>query len=80
MNFARSADDADILEGNPESVKTGRTIDDLEGEAPGWSSKTGQVRSPTAEHKSTVPPRRAPNPLAIEGSPKPPCPARPEQC
>ena len=41
--FARSADDPDILEQRPESVKTGRVIADVEGEAPGWSSKTGRI-------------------------------------
>ena len=44
--FARSEDDPDILEARPELVKTGRTIDDLEGEAPGWSSKTGKIDKP----------------------------------
>jgi bifunctional non-homologous end joining protein LigD len=75
--FARSADDADILEGNPESVKTGRTIDDLEGEAPGWSSKTGKIEKPDGEGaKSPVPAptHKAPNPLAIEGAAKAPLP------
>ena len=44
--FARSADEADILEERPESINTGRTIDQLEGEAPGWSSKTGKIETP----------------------------------
>jgi bifunctional non-homologous end joining protein LigD len=44
--FARSADEADILEERPESINTGRTIDELEGEAPGWSSKTGKIEKP----------------------------------
>jgi len=34
----------DLLERRPESVKTGREIDDVAGEAPGWSSKTGRIR------------------------------------
>ena len=41
--FARSAGDPDILEERPESVKTGRSIDDVAGEPPGWSSKTGKI-------------------------------------
>ena len=41
---AREEGDPDILEERPESVKTGRTIADVEGEAPGWSSKTGKIR------------------------------------
>src|ERR1700759_5042551 len=43
---ARSADEADILEERPESINTGRTIDQLEGEPPGWSSKTGKIETP----------------------------------
>ncbi len=41
--FARPAGAADILDERPESVKTGRSIDDLVGESPGWSSKTGKI-------------------------------------
>ena len=41
--FARSAGDPDILEERPELVKTGRLIDDVAGEPPGWSSKTGKI-------------------------------------
>src|SRR6202046_3218252 len=44
--FARSPDEADILEERPESINSGRTIDELEGEAPGWSSKTGKIEKP----------------------------------
>src|SRR6202521_3917310 len=44
--FARSVVEADILEERPESINTGRTIDELEGEAPGWSSKTGKIEKP----------------------------------
>lgn len=40
---ARSPDDPDILEERPESVKTGRQVADVAGEAPGWSSKTGRI-------------------------------------
>ncbi|MDL2402589.1 DNA ligase D [Rhizobium mayense] len=36
----------DILEERPESVKTGRLIEELEGEPPGWSSKTGRINQP----------------------------------
>jgi bifunctional non-homologous end joining protein LigD len=42
-DFARGEGDPDILEQRPESVKTGRVIADVEGEAPGWSSKTGRI-------------------------------------
>jgi bifunctional non-homologous end joining protein LigD len=71
--FARPEDDADILEGRPESVKSGRTINQLEGEAPGWSSKTGKIEKP-ADGAATSDPsarkRRAPDPSAIEGAVK----------
>ena len=40
---ARAAGDPDILEEQPESVKTGRVVDEVAGEAPGWSSKTGKI-------------------------------------
>ena len=42
---ARAEGDPDILEERPESVKTGREIKDVAGEAPGWSSKTGKIDS-----------------------------------
>ncbi|MBL0375425.1 DNA ligase D [Rhizobium sp. KVB221] len=38
---ARSEDEPDILDERPESVLSGRTIKDLKGEDPGWSSKKG---------------------------------------
>ncbi|MFD1703475.1 DNA ligase D [Methylopila henanensis] len=40
---ARGASDPDILEERPESVKTGRLVEEIAGEAPGWSSKTGRI-------------------------------------
>jgi DNA ligase D-like protein (predicted polymerase)/DNA ligase D-like protein (predicted 3'-phosphoesterase) len=40
---ARSESDPDILTEHPESVKTGRQIEDVAGEEPGWSSKTGKI-------------------------------------
>jgi len=50
--FARGGDDPDILEEHPESVKTGRLIKEVEGEEPGWSSKTGRIGKPAAEQRS----------------------------
>ena len=41
--WARPEGAPDILEELPQSVLTGRGIDELEGEAPGWSSKTGRI-------------------------------------
>ena len=77
--FARSVDEADILEERPESINTGRTIDQLEGEAPGWSSKTGRIEKPdgagaTAKPKSGAHAREAPDPSAIDGVVKGPLP------
>ncbi|TWG98310.1 bifunctional non-homologous end joining protein LigD [Mesorhizobium sp. J18] len=43
--FAREPADQDILKERPESVKTGRLIKDIEGEEPGWSSKTGKIET-----------------------------------
>jgi bifunctional non-homologous end joining protein LigD len=82
--FARAPDEADILEERPESISTGRTIDQLEGEAPGWSSKTGKIDTPksvasapaksrAATRKSgPAPARKSPNKSAVEGGSKAP--------
>ncbi len=44
---ARGAGDADILQQQPNSAKTGRAIEDVAQEAPGWSSKTGKLPRPS---------------------------------
>src|SRR5580692_5828448 len=77
--FARSADEADILEERPESINTGRTIDQLEGEAPGWSSKTGKIEKPdgaaaAAKPSARAPARQSPSESAIEDGVKAPLP------
>jgi bifunctional non-homologous end joining protein LigD len=41
--FARDEGDPAIVEERPESVKTGRRVEEVAGEAPGWSSKTGRI-------------------------------------
>ncbi len=46
--YSRDADAPDITEERPESVKTGRLVEELAGEAPGWSSKTGKIAKPAA--------------------------------
>lgn len=46
--YARSGGAPDITEERPESVKTGRVVEEVEGEAPGWSSKTGKIDKPKA--------------------------------
>ena len=68
--FARPAGAADILDERPELVKTGRSIDDLVGESPGWSSKTGKIekaemsREAAAKPASRARKRAAPDPSA----------------
>jgi len=70
---SRAADDPDILEERPESVKTRRMISDVEGEAPGWSSKTGRiVRDKERADPSGAKP--SPDPSRLKGAaaaPKP---------
>ncbi|AGB75670.1 MULTISPECIES: DNA ligase D [Rhizobium] len=48
---ARPEGAADILEERPESAKTGRIIDEVENEKPGWSSKSGKIRRRTSRKK-----------------------------
>lgn len=55
--FARGEKDPDIVEERPESVKTGRVIEEVAGEAPGWSSKTGRIERPEDERPG--PPKKA---------------------
>ncbi|MBS9721747.1 DNA ligase D [Tianweitania sp. BSSL-BM11] len=54
-DVARSGNEGDILEQRPESVKTGRSLDEIAREAPGWSSKTGKLpaKSPKEPQKDT---------------------------
>jgi bifunctional non-homologous end joining protein LigD len=42
--FAQPEARDDILEERPESVKTGRQVAEVAGEAPGWSPKTGRIK------------------------------------
>jgi bifunctional non-homologous end joining protein LigD len=51
--FAVAENEDTILDDRPESVKTGREIDEVAGEAPGWSSKTGRIRNPAAKKTAT---------------------------
>ncbi|MEE3627585.1 DNA ligase D [Nitrospirillum sp. BR 11752] len=60
---ARGEGEPDILEERPESVKTGRVIDDVAGEEPGWSSKTGKIEKSKVEKKAR-PPAGAASPKA----------------
>lgn len=54
---ARGASDPDILEERPESVKTGRVVEDIAGEAPGWSSKTGKIERKVPANRKAAAPR-----------------------
>ena len=60
--FAVPEGEDDLLDVRPESVKTGRTIDDVSGEAPGWSSKTGRIR----KRARKVPEKQEQQPEALE--------------
>ncbi|RUU47489.1 ATP-dependent DNA ligase, partial [Mesorhizobium sp. M6A.T.Ca.TU.002.02.2.1] len=72
---ARTEGDPDILDERPESVATGRKIEDVAGEAPGWSSKTGRIgkhrgrtrAAPPEEQPATV---GVPEPSKIKGAKK----------
>ena len=44
--YARAEGSADLLEEETDSVKTGRSLAEVSGEAPGWSSKTGRIDRP----------------------------------
>ena len=72
---ARTPDQPDILKERPESVKTGRDIKDVAGEAPGWSSKTGKITKSAAlkSSKSPVEPEpetTLPDPAGVKGARK----------
>ena len=76
--FAQTGKDGDILQKRPESVKTGRQVAEVAGEAPGWSSKTGRIgksKKQPARDKPTPetsqPPQIAlPDPSHIKGAKK----------
>jgi bifunctional non-homologous end joining protein LigD len=76
--FAQAAGGADILDERPESVKTGRSLADLKGEPPGWSSKTGKIVRPEgarpAKAAPGAPKRAPPDPSAVKGARKKPMP------
>jgi bifunctional non-homologous end joining protein LigD len=64
---ARQPDAPDILEEAPTSVKTGREIDEVAQESPGWSSKTGRIRKSRKTKAGAQP--KAPQPA--EAAPRP---------
>ena len=72
---ARPAGAIDILEERPESVKTGRVVDEVAGEQPGWSSKTGKIEraaetvaAPTPDAAKLKGARKAALPSFVEPS------------
>lgn len=74
---ARTAAEPDILEERPESVKTGRQLEEVAGEAPGWSSKTGKISKPSRKSRAKTLPATAasetvvpPDPSAIKAARK----------
>jgi len=74
--FSRAPDAPDILVERPESVKTGRDVMELAGEAPGWSSKTGPLRKRKAAKSARKPapksePRRKSKPADESENPEP---------
>lgn len=76
--FATAKGGDDILDQHPESVKSGRAIDDVAGEAPGWSSRTGRIapaKKKTASAAAKVAKAEAatlalPDPARIKGARK----------
>lgn len=86
--FARPDGEADVLEEQPLSVKTGRDVAEVAGEAPGWSSKTGRItktakpRKPAAKKTEAAEAEPAPeaappaiDPAVIAGAKKAKMPA-----
>ncbi len=63
--FARSDDAPDILEERPNSAATGRAIDEVAKEAPGWSSKTGRI-------ERSRDPAALPDPSSVKGAKRAP--------
>ena len=73
--FAVPEGEDDLLDERPESVKTGRTIDDVSGESPGWSSRTGRIRKSGSKAKAKVAELEAttataPDPASLKGARK----------
>jgi bifunctional non-homologous end joining protein LigD len=55
-DYAEPAGGADILEVQPDSAATGRSIEDIASDAPGWSSKTGRIERPKGERPAPAKP------------------------
>jgi len=79
---ARPEGAPDILQERPESVKTGRVVEEVAGEEPGWSSKTGKIERKAAKRKAKAAPTATaeeapplPDPAKIKGAKKASMPA-----
>ncbi|MGX9179668.1 DNA ligase D [Mesorhizobium sp. BHbdii] len=62
---ARTEGDPDILDERPESVATGRKIEDVAGEEPGWSSKTGRIRKRRGGRTGAIQPKERPATVSV---------------
>lgn len=62
---ARTEGDPDILDERPESVATGRKIEDVAGEEPGWSSKTGRIRKRRGGRTGATQPEERPATVSV---------------
>lgn len=76
---ARPEGAPDILKERPESVKTGRQVEDVAGERPGWSSKTGKIEKKGKNQAKRLAPAATealplPDPSTIKGAKKAPLP------
>ena len=63
---ARPAGGADVLVDQPASVSSGRAIEDIAGEAPGWSSKDGKIEHAPAA--ASQPAAADINPAKLKGA------------
>ncbi len=68
---ARPPNAPDILAERPDSVKTGRKVEALAGEAPGRSSKTSKIERPAREDRPPEPVKTSmPDPSRLKGAKK----------
>jgi len=74
---ARPSGAPDILEEMPDSVKTGRALEDVAGEEPGWSSKTGKIEHGEDEAEKAKPAHKGRAKAKPEAEAKPAVKAKP---
>ncbi len=73
--FARPKAAPDILDERPDSIKTGRKVDEIAKDKPGWSSKTGKITKTEAAQTPQVEPARLSDPGTLKGAKKAALPA-----